>query len=389
MMQRLHTAIAVLALSCLLAACGGEKAPELPALDVIAEQFSYKGKMLGRLELAAVPVEPNWRVDRLRLTNADGAFSAEGLVQDVKSQPRTRTTVHLEVSDVGKFLDRLGFPDGVRRGTARLDGTLAWPGAPQDFDYATLTGNLRLDASRGQFVKLEPGIGKLLGILSLQALPRRVTLDFRDVFSEGFAFDQIQGDVSIERGIASTGNFRIQGPAARVAMSGEVDLVRETQKLQVRVAPSLSDSVAIAGALLGGPVAGVATILAQKILKDPLDQIFAYEYSVTGTWAEPQVSKIDRAGPATSDGAAMSSAESSSSARSRRSTRTSRSSCTATTRCRWPAKCGRARWRAASASRKRWTNGSTRTGSACSCAAAPISPGSRRTTARSCAMSRR
>lgn len=274
---------------------------ELPALDVMAERFSYKDRMLGRLELAAVPVERNWRIDRLRLVNADGALSAEGLVQDVASQPRTRTTVHLEVTDVGKFLERLGFPDGVRRGTARLDGTLAWPGAPQDFEYATLVGNLQLEASKGQFVKLEPGFGKLLGILSLQALPRRVTLDFRDVFSEGFAFDQIQGDVSIERGIASTSNFRIQGPAARVAMSGEVDLVRETQKLQVRVVPSLSDSVSIAGALLGGPVAGVATILAQKILKDPLDQIFAYEYSVTGTWAEPQVSKIDRGGPATSD----------------------------------------------------------------------------------------
>ncbi|MGQ0751199.1 MAG: YhdP family protein [Betaproteobacteria bacterium] len=274
---------------------------ELPALDVIAEQFSYKDRMLGRLELAAVPVERNWRIDRLRLTNADGALSAEGLVQEVASQPRTRATVHLDVSDVGKFLERLGFPDGVRRGTARLDGTLAWPGAPQDFEYATLIGNLRLDASKGQFVKLEPGFGKLLGILSLQALPRRVTLDFRDVFSEGFAFDQIQGDVSIERGIASTANFRIQGPAARVAMSGEVDLVRETQKLNVRVVPSLSDGVSIAGALLGGPVAGVATILAQKILKDPLDQIFSYEYSVTGTWAEPQVSKVDRAGPATSD----------------------------------------------------------------------------------------
>jgi uncharacterized protein YhdP len=128
-----------------------------------------------------------------------------------------------------------------------------------------------------------------------------VTLDFRDIFSEGFAFDEIAGEVGIERGIASTDNFRIQGPAARIAMSGEVDLARETQKLHVRIVPSLSDSVSIAGALIGGPVAGVATILAQKILKDPLDQIFAYEYSVTGTWAEPQVSKIDRPAPAATE----------------------------------------------------------------------------------------
>ena len=93
-----------------------------------------------------------------------------------------------------------------------------------------------------------------------------------------------------------TDNFRIQGPAARVAMSGEVDLAKESQRLRVRIVPSLSDSVSIAGALIGGPVAGVATILAQKILKDPLDQIFAYEYNVTGTWTEPQVCSNERPG---------------------------------------------------------------------------------------------
>ena len=87
---------------------------------------------------------------------------------------------------------------------------------------------------------------------------------------------------SIERGMASTENFRIQGPSARITMSGQVDLARENQRLHVRIVQSLSDSVSIAGALIGGPVAGVATILAQKILKDPLGQIFAYEYDVAG-----------------------------------------------------------------------------------------------------------
>lgn len=274
---------------------------ELPALDVTAEQFEFKNKALGKLELLATPAERDWRIDSLRIVNPDASLAVEGLLQDALSQPRTRATVHLDVTDIGKLLARLGYPEGVRRGTAKLEGTLAWPGAPQDFDYGALAGSLTLDAAKGQFVKLEPGIGKLLGILSLQALPRRITLDFRDIFSEGFAFDQIVGAVNISRGIAATDAFRIQGPSARIAMTGEIDLARETQKLRVRVAPSLSDSVSIAGALLGGPVAGVATFLAQKMLKDPLDQIIAYEYNVTGTWAEPQVSKIERAAPAAAD----------------------------------------------------------------------------------------
>jgi len=181
----------------------------------------------------------------------------------------------------------------VRRGASKLEGAVSWNGAPYDLDYPSLTGDLVLEAAKGQFVKLDPGIGKLLGIISLQSLPRRISLDFRDVFSEGFAFDEIVGAIKINRGVAATDKFRIQGPAARVLMSGEVDIVRETQKLRVRIAPQVSDTVSLAGALVGGPIAGVAAFLAQKVLKDPLNQMVSYEYSVTGTWSEPNVKRLD------------------------------------------------------------------------------------------------
>ena len=151
-----------------------------------------------------------------------------------------------------------------------------------------------LKSGAGQFLKIDPGIGKLLGVLSLQALPRRITLDFRDVFSEGFAFDGIVGSVKIDRGIAHTDNFRIAGPSARVIMTGDVDLARETQKLRVRVTPHLSEGVSIAGALIGGPIAGVAAFLAQKILKDPIEQLVSFEYNVTGNWSDPHVAKAER-----------------------------------------------------------------------------------------------
>ncbi len=267
----------------------------LPALDVTAEQFFNKGKLLGRLELAAIPEGRDWRIERLRITNPESTFSLDGSWQLAATPPRTQVNLRLDATDVGKLLTRLGYPEGVRRGTSRLEGALAWNGAPYDLDFASLSGNLVLEAAKGQFVKLEPGIGKLLGILSLQALPRRISLDFRDVFSEGFAFDEIVGAVKISRGIASTENFRIQGPPARFTMTGEVDLAKETQKLRVRISPHVSDTVSIAGALVGGPIAGVAAFLAQKILKDPLDQAVSYEYSVSGTWSEPNVARVERA----------------------------------------------------------------------------------------------
>lgn len=270
-----------------------DKPPEFPALDVTIEQFQLADKPLGKLELTASPADRDWRIEKLRISNPDGVLNVDGLWQSWLAQPRTLVNVRLDVVDVGKMLTRFGHPEGVRRGTAKIEGTLSWAGSPQRLDYPSLTGNFVLDAAKGQFLKMEPGIGKLLGILSLQALPRRITLDFRDIFSDGFAFDDIIGAVKVNRGIATTDNFRINGPSARVVMGGEVDLARETQKIKVRVSPYISDGVSIAGALIGGPIAGVATFLAQKLLKDPLNELAAYEYAVTGTWSDPQIARVD------------------------------------------------------------------------------------------------
>ncbi len=269
------------------------RTPDLPALDVVVDEFHLSGLALGRLELQANPRQNDWRIERLRVSRPEGTLNLDGVWQSWLTRPGTQVNVRLEVNDVGKFLARLGYPEGVRRGTAKVEGNLSWEGGPQRLDYPTLSGNFVLYAAKGQFVKLEPGIGKLLGILSLQSMPRRITLDFRDIFSEGLAFNEIVGAIKVNKGIATTESFRISGPAARVSMSGRVDLARETQSLRVKVNPQLSDTVSVAGALISGPVAGLAAFITQKLLKDPLDQIAAYEYDVIGSWSEPHVTKVE------------------------------------------------------------------------------------------------
>ena len=266
---------------------------ELPAFDIKADNFQIRQMSMGKLDLVAVPDGRDWKLEKLQVVNADATLNIEGLWQGWLAQPRTMVNVRLEVNDIGRLLARLGQPEGVKRGSAKLEGPLSWSGNPTELDYATLSGNFVLEASKAQFVKLDPGIGKLLGVLSLQSLPRRLSLDFRDIFSEGLAFDEMVGTVKVNRGIATTENFRIQGPAVRVQMSGDVDLARETQKLRVKVFPSMSDSLSVAGALIGGPIAGIATFVAQKLLKDQIDKMAAYEYDITGTWVDPQVAKVD------------------------------------------------------------------------------------------------
>ena len=269
-----------------------ESVRELPAVELIAEDFSLRGRNLGRLELHAVNQRGVWRMDRLAIANPDAVFSADGQWRATATAANTEMNFKLDVAELGRLLDRLGYPDTVRRGTAKLEGRVSWSGAPTNIDYPTLEGNLLVEAAKGQFNKLNPGAGRLLGILSLQALPRRVSLDFRDVFSEGFAFDTVSGSITARRGVMEAEDFLIQGPAAKVAMSGSVNLVNETQNLRVRVQPALAETVSVGAAALLNPLVGAAALLAQKVLQDPLSQIFSYEYAVTGGWSDPKVEKL-------------------------------------------------------------------------------------------------
>ncbi|BAO30820.1 YhdP family protein [Sulfuritalea hydrogenivorans] len=272
----------------------------IPALDITVDKLSFKDRALGAVRIAAENRDGYWNT-RIDVKNEDGTLEATGRWRPSPTQPDTRVEFKLDATSIEKLLARIGYPDTVRRGNAKLSGNLSWTGSPFTLDYPSLNGGLKLDASGGQFIKLEPGVGRLLGILSLQSLPRRITLDFRDIFSEGFAFDNIGGQFAIARGVMETKELQIQGPSAKVLMSGTVNLGAETQDLKVRVQPAVGESIAV-GAMIANPVAGAVVWAAQKILRDPLDQAFAFEYAVTGSWADPKVEKLGQTQPKAVEG---------------------------------------------------------------------------------------
>lgn len=263
---------------------------ELPALDIVAEDFVLRDRKLGRLELVAINAEAReWRIEKLQLSNPDATLLADGVWQTWAARPSVNVNLKLEVSDAGKYLDRMGYPKVMQSGSARMEGKIGWAGNPQAIDYATLTGNLSLSAEKGQFLKADPGIAKLLGLLSLQSL---VTLDLRDLFREGFSYDTLGGTASVSKGVMTTQDFRMKGPSAQVSMNGIVDLARETQTLHMRVVPSVGDGAStLAAFFLANPILGIGATLLQRLLKDPLGQIFSVDYDVTGTWTDPKVTR--------------------------------------------------------------------------------------------------
>jgi uncharacterized protein YhdP len=203
----------------------------------------------------------------------------------------------LEIGDAGGLLTRFGMRDVVRRGRGSMQGTVSWIGSPLAFDYPTLTGNFNVNVEAGQFLKADPGLAKLLGVLSLQSLPRRLALDFRDVFSEGFTFDFVRGDVTIEQGMAATNNLQMKGVNAAVLMEGKADIARETQDLKVVVVPEINAGTASLVATVINPAIGLGTFLAQLFLRQPLMRAATQEFHITGTWADPRMARVPRTPP--------------------------------------------------------------------------------------------
>ncbi|TNF61384.1 MAG: TIGR02099 family protein [Burkholderiales bacterium] len=283
-----------------------QETTSVPALDIEVGDFILRGFNLGRLELRASHQgnqrERDWRLEHLRLNVPEARLEASGswarpAGARADEARTTGLTFRLDIDDSGRLLERFGQPGVVRGGQGHLGGRIGWGGSPLALDHASLEGQIYADIARGQFLKVDPGAARLLGVLNLQALPRRLALDFRDVFSEGFAFDFVRGDARIEQGVMSTNNLQMKGVNAAVLLEGQADIARETQDLKVVVVPEINAGTASLIATAINPVVGIGSFVAQFLLSQPLQAANTQEFRISGTWADPLVEKVQRAPP--------------------------------------------------------------------------------------------
>jgi len=278
----------------------------LPALDITVERLALGKVQLGRLSLDAAnegtEQQPVWRLRQLRVENPQATLQARGVwsfnrapdstVPPVGTMQRRSTdlTLLLDVHDAGALLERMGIPDTVKGGEGRLEGAVSWTGSPLAIDLPSLSGDMRVELGQGTFLKADPGVARLIAVLNMQSLQRLLTGDLGRIFGQGFAFDQIDGSVHIEGGIAQTDSLQMRGAQAQVSMTGQADLKRETQDLHVHVTPELDAGLAsIAVGAMINPVLGLGSLAAQYVLRKPLQEALGFDIDITGSWTEPNV----------------------------------------------------------------------------------------------------
>ncbi|MFT7722675.1 MAG: YhdP family protein [Roseateles sp.] len=278
------------------AGADGGGAP-LPSLDIEVDDFELAGRRLGRLlvRAQAPAAARDWTLQALQLHAPEATLNASGRWGGAAGRRRTQLDWTLDVADAGRLLERLGQGQVLRGGKGRLAGQVGWDGSPLAPHYPSMAGALHMQLDTGTFLKVEPGVGRLLGVLSLQSLPRRLLLDFRDVFAEGFTFDGVTGDVAIAAGVARSDNIRIRGLQAAVLVEGSTDLAAETQQLRVVVVPEVSAGGASLAYAAINPAVALGAFLAQLILSRPVAAANTREFRITGTWEDPRVEKVEKA----------------------------------------------------------------------------------------------
>jgi uncharacterized protein (TIGR02099 family) len=276
---------------------------KLPAITVHADDFVWQGRRFGRLDAAIARDPRGIRFDSLRTIAPGFEIVAQGSWFMENGAPRTRVDGLFGSSNFREAARWLGYRDAVDAEQARLTASLWWPGGPSGEAVRSMSGTLRLVLEDGRLRDVEPGAGRMLGLLSVAQLPRRLSLDFRDVTDQGLAFDSVKGDFELRAGNAFTQNLVLKGPAVDIGIVGRTGLATEDYDQTMVVSGNTSGPLAVAGALAAGPVVAAGVLVLSQLFKDQLQGLARVYYHVTGPWSAPVVERISAPNGEASPGA--------------------------------------------------------------------------------------
>ena len=266
----------------------------IPALRFSIKQFQFGAMALSNLSLSLMPRPDGIVLEDVKVADPSFAITGDGawtIAPD--GQQSTLLNADVESKDVGRSLQSLGFDGGLTGDKGSIVASLNWRDSPMGDVVPTLGGTIHVDLRNGQITEVKPGAGRLFGLLSITALPRRLLLNFSDVFGKGFGYDSITGDFTLQEGDAYTQNMLIKGPAASIHLLGRTGLAKQDFDEALIVDASVGSSLPIVAGLAGGLVPGAVVFLLTQIFQKPLTKAGEVRYHLTGTWDTPVLTKMN------------------------------------------------------------------------------------------------
>ncbi len=270
----------------------------IPPLHLWVGELRMGSANLGEARFESWPTAEGMHIDRLETESPDIGMRASGSWNGSATDNRSHLDIDMTSQNLGGMLDALGFAGFIDGGQtlAHIDAT--WPGAPGAFALANVTGTLEISVDKGRILDVDPGAGgRLFGLLSLREIPRRLSLDFSDLFKSGMTFTAINGTFELRDGNAYTEDLTISSPAAEIGISGRTGLRDKDYDQQMVVTPRAGVTLPVVGALAGGPVGAAAGLVMQGLIGKQINQAARSRYQVEGSWEKPQIRLLGRDKP--------------------------------------------------------------------------------------------
>ncbi|MDR0182680.1 YhdP family protein [Lysobacter arvi] len=265
---------------------------KIPPLTIDIADLQVADAQLGEAKLRTQPTATGMRITQVQTRADKQRIDASGEWDGRGATARTQLDVKIDSQDLGRLLAGFGMGQQLGGGVGTMHFAAGWAGSPAAFNVASLDGSLEADIRDGRLLEVEPGAGRVLGLLSLAQLPRRLMLDFRDFFNKGFAFNRAGGKVNFQGGMARSDHLSIDGPAASIGIRGAANLRAQTFDQTIEVRPKAANLLTVAGALAAGPVGAAIGAAANAVLQKPIGEMASRTYRVTGPWKEPKVEVV-------------------------------------------------------------------------------------------------
>jgi len=279
---------------------GDKKSPvnptDFPNIDINSKALLIGESRLGKLTLQLRQKSKGVIIKLLTLTSARDNFKAQGAWELKGGQSLTGLSGKLSSESLGSLLKETELTDKLNGAPVEIDFDLNWPGEPQDFSKEHLNGYGEIKSGQGRLLEVEPGIGRIFGLLSLNTLQRRLQFDFSDLVEKGLSFDKAKGRFTVLDGKAQTTRFYLESPSARLDFQGHVNLADETLDQLITVTPKTTESLPLAGVIAGGPLVGAAVYIAQKMAGKTVNKLTGYQFRATGPWSDPKIKQISQPG---------------------------------------------------------------------------------------------
>jgi len=271
----------------------------MPPFSIEVDDFAYQTVSLGRGELRTAPVANGLKIETLKFESPASTVSAQGEWIYADEVHTSRFNIDVDAADLGKLLGQFGYGvTAVEGGKTAIDINASWAGSPADFTLERLHGSMTMNIEDGRFLDVDnPAVGRFFGLLSIQALPKRLMLDFNDLFAKGMGFDRISGSFEFDGGNAYTNNLVMHASSARIEVTGRTGLAGQDYDQVATVTPQISDSLPVASAIFGpvGATVGAAIFIGKQLIPElpgQIDKLLARQYTITGSWKDPKVEQV-------------------------------------------------------------------------------------------------